>query len=499
MKRDLDVAVIMKKIVDGDEVSFVPLDVLEGNYDTTELCFVDLNGTPYTHIIEDPDSVGFCNRLNFNEIKKHYPLLTKSIIKKLILHNAKKFTFEYIDAEFTGIDAPIIMFFYKDEEPSVLLDDDVVDFYKDCYPEVYNKIQISMVNVVKEQVGVQELEENKLEEIENELPKQVNYDMDISKMFNEITTYVIDQEEPIKKILTAIWKQYNDFSEGKSRNILINGSTGVGKTETFRRLAKIIDVPIVVTAATEYSATGYIGKSVDDMLISLVKAADGDVKKAERGILVIDEIDKISESGNRNSQVNQRDVQESILKVLEDGKFNIKVGFKDVEFDTSKLMVVGMGSWSRIDLTPDKVVGFEQKAAKKTYKDITREDIVANGLIPELVGRFPNIVQMNELNTESFERILKSKNNTLTLNKAFFLRKGVELKVDDAVIKFIAQKANKNNYGARGLDEIVERALSIASFEIAINPDKYSELIITEETIEDNNKYKLVKKMEQDN
>ena len=364
--------------------------------------------------------------MNFNEIKKKYPLLTKRIIKKLIFHNAKKFTFNYVDEESTSLEAPMVMFYYKEEEPSVLLDDDVIDFYKDEYPDIYNKIKISMTNAVKEQAEIQGITEDKSEESNKDLAKQVSLDLDINKMFNEITTYVIDQDEPIKKILTAIWKQYNDFSDGKSRNILINGSTGVGKTETFRRLSKLIDVPLVVTAATEYSATGYIGKSVDDMLVALIKAADGDIKKAERGILVIDEIDKISESNRSNSQVNQRDVQESILKVLEDGKFNVKAGFKEYEFDTSKLMVVGMGSWSRIDLTPHKVVGFEQKAAKKSYKDITREDIVANGLIPELVGRFPNIIQMNELNSESFERILKSKNNTLNLNKEFFLRKGVE-------------------------------------------------------------------------
>lgn len=230
------------------------------------------------------------------------------------------------------------------------------------------------------------------------------------------------------------------------------------------------------------------------MLVSLIKKANGDVKRAQEGILIIDEIDKLSESNAGHSQINQRDVQEALLKLLEDGVFSIKSGFSEVEFDTSRLMVVGMGSWSRIDLTPKRAVGFNSVEEKKTYKDITREDIVSNGLIPELVGRFSTLVQMNELNFDSFVRILKSKNNVINQNKKFFSGKGIDLVFDDKAIEAVAKKADKNNYCARGLDEIIERALSAASFEIASDPEKYSSLIITEETIEDPKKYVLTRK-----
>ena len=329
-----------------------------------------------------------------------------------------------------------------------------------------------------------------------ELTGQVDTAIDIAKIYSEVTSNVIDQDEPIRKILTAIWKQYNNFSENKSRNILINGSTGVGKTETFRQLTKRLQVPYFMTSATEYTATGYIGKSVDDMLIGLLKNANYDLEKAQRGILIIDEIDKLSEANKSSSQINQRDVQEALLKILEDGVFAIKANDREYMFDTKGLMVIGMGSWSRIELKETRPVGFDSKPTKKEYKDITREDIVSAGMIPELIGRFPTIVQMNELGFDSFIRILNSENNTLSMNKKFLSTKGVTLTADDDTLKEIALLAMKQKYGARSLDEIVETALSVASFEIASNPDKYSELIISPETIKDNKKYTLVRRKE---
>jgi len=135
---------------------------------------------------------------------------------------------------------------------------------------------------------------------------------------------------------------------------------------------------------------------------------------------------------------------------------------------------------------------------KKTYKNISREDMVKNGMLPDFIGRFNTIIQMNDLTYDSFLKILKSKNSSLKWNKEFFDKAGVKLTFNEDACKAIATKCSKSKFGARDLDSIIENALSVASFEIATNPDKNSELIIDEETINNNEKYTLVKKLEKE-
>lgn len=492
MKNYYDIALIMKKIVDLDGgIEYIPIQILEGTYDEDNNTFIDLDGTPYIHIIENPETIGFLYRDNILNYKKNYPHLNSFFIKKLMFRTVKKYMYKYCFLKREDKLIPAIMHskINGQEGLNLLLDNEILQFYVEEYPEIITEI-------FKDSFEDAEKKDENSKATTPNINKQVEAAMDIAKMYQELTAHVIDQDEPIRKILTAIWKQYSNFSSEKSRNILINGSTGVGKTETFRRLVKMLDIPYFMTSATEYTAAGYIGKSVEDMLIGLLKNANYDLEKAQKGILIIDEIDKLSESNKGHSQINQRDVQEALLKILEDGTFNLNVNGKEYAFNTSKIMVIGMGSWSRIELKETTPIGFGQKTIKKEYKDITREDIVAAGMIPELIGRFPVIVQMNELDLDSFIRILKTEGNTLSLNRTFLNNNGVNLVIDDEVLKTIALRAAKQKYGARSLDEIVETALAAASFEIASNPNLYEQLIITPETIEDNKKYTLIRKRE---
>lgn len=470
MNREYEIALLMRKYVDKDNViHYFPVKVVEGYYDTDSYQFVEFDGTGYEHIIYCPDGYGFCARDEFSRIKKEYPLLNSYLLKKLILHKARKYYYNYIDYDFNNDDKPVILFGKKQNDMKKFMDDDILDFYLETTDDNVTVLDEADIDIVSEK----------------------SPEIDIKKLYQEISDNVIAQEEAIKKILSAIWKHYNNFSDKKSRNILINGNTGVGKTEIFRILTKLINVPCVVVAATDYSATGYVGKTVTDMIVSLINKANGDVKLAERGILIIDEIDKLSETNKSHSQINQKDVQEALLKILEDGEIEVKVGLKNVVFDASKLMVVGMGSWTRIDLTPEKVVGFEKTAIKKSYKDLTKDDLIVNGMLPDLIGRFSTLVQMNDLDEDILVKILKSKNSVLLMNKSFYKKQGIDLKVTEDALKEIAKKAYKEKTGARALDEILENTLSIASFEIASNPDKYKELIIDGETIKDNKKYVL--------
>lgn len=473
-----ELAVLFKKIIYNDaSVEYIPECVIEGTYNEEIGLFIDKDGTPYNNVIESPNGYGYLFRDYMEDLRSKYPNIPVSLLKLLVLKSSKRYFYTYCFAKKDDILCPIILHKKKNgtDKGTLVLDKDILEYYMKNYPEFISQILNNDESVNTER-------------------KEVATTIDINKIYNELTQSVIDQDEPIRKILTAIWKQYNNFSDTKSRNILINGSTGVGKTQTFRLLTKMLKVPYYMTSATEYTAEGYIGKSVTDMLVSLLRNANYDLEAAQRGILIIDEIDKLSESNGRSSQINQRDVQEALLKILEDGVFAITVNEHDYMFDTSKLMIIGMGSWSRIELKEERPVGFEAKPKKKEYKDITREDIVNSGMIPELIGRFPTIVQMNELNYDSFIRILKSENNILNINKKFLETKGIDLKIDEEALKEIALLAIKQKYGARSLDEIVETALSVASFEIATNPELYSELIITPETIKDNKKYTLVKR-----
>ena len=399
----MDFAVIMKqKCIDEITSDYTPFKVVEGYFCDEDERFYDLEGTPYSHIIYNADSYGYMNRIDIASIKKRYPLLGLNLIKKIILHEMKKYKYTYyIPEDNSTYGAPVIIYGKNDNDLKVMInsqrevdkeeekdeDVDLLNFYETYCPKFYN-----FINGIKSETENEELNEEKLTE-------EIKLNIGIKELYDEITSNVIDQEKPIKEILTAIWKQTNNFSNEKSRNILINGGTGVGKTQIFRILSKLIDIPCVITSATQYSGTGYIGGNVEDMLVSLVKRANGDIEKAQKGILIIDEIDKLAETNEGHSQVNQKDVQEGLLKILEDGILNIVIDGIDYEFDTSNLMVIGMGSWSRVEIKPEKTLGFnvnQTEVKKKTYKDITREDMVKNGMLPDFIGRFNTIIQMNE-------------------------------------------------------------------------------------------------------
>lgn len=501
MKKAQELAVIFKIThpsygLGKQTIEFVPIKVIEGVFDYENEVFTDKDNTIYHHLIDDPETYGFANRMSIENIRKQYPHIPLPVVKALLLKNSRGYYYQL--AQIVDNEVPVIIITSK-QNPSKktpLFDSTLLPYYLEYCPDILKNYLKAEENEQKEEKAIiQEAinEQTKLKEIEASSSENTQ-SIDINALYKELTSNVINQDEPIRKILVGIWKQYNDFSDNKSRNILINGSTGVGKTEIFRIIAEQIGIPTVIASAPQYSATGYIGRSVEDMLTALLEKANGNLDKAERGILIIDEIDKISQTKDTSS-VNQRDVQENLLKMIEDGSYLVTYKGCQTTFETGRLMVIAMGSWSRIELEEEKVVGFEQKSKKRQYKDLTKEDFIKNGMIPELVGRFNIIVQMNELDYNSLLEILdRAKNSALNTQKEFFKKREIDLIVEEAAKKAIALKASNNNLGARSLDEIIETALSEASFEIATNPSTYEKLIITPDTIEDNKKYTLVRR-----
>lgn len=282
-------------------------------------------------------------------------------------------------------------------------------------------------------------------------------DSNISMLYKDIKKTIISQDKQIMMILTSLFKNKrvieSSLSEDMIRklkeNILIAGPTGTGKTEILMRISKNYDLPIVIADSTSLSEVGYQGRNVEDLLRDLYLAANKDLEKAQKGILVIDEFDKLAEKSNQD-MVSRSGVQRSLLKIL-DGS---KMYFDSMVFDTSKLTIVGLGAFS----------GIKEKAS---YSDITTEDLVKYGVMQELVGRFSKVIKMNSLSKSDLKKILlESDLSPLNTYKSLFDEMNVSFSYDDNFVNFIAEKAEKLDTGARSLKTIFDEQISGALFNI---------------------------------
>ena len=282
---------------------------------------------------------------------------------------------------------------------------------------------------------------------------------DISSMYSSIKKTIISQDEQIMQILTALFKNQKvvnsdldmDLIAKLKENILIYGSTGTGKTEILKRISRLYNIPIVIEDATALSETGYQGRKITDMLEDLCLAADNDIELAEKGILVIDEFDKLAEkSGDSQSHVSRLGVQRSLLKLLDGTLFY----FDDKKFDTSKLTVVGLGAFTGITKGDD-------------YKQLTTDDFMKYGIMRELIGRFSKTIAMNPLSKEDIIKILKESDfSPLNTYKKLFDMLEVNFDFSDEFIEYIAELAITKQSGARSLKTVFDDCISSALFRI---------------------------------
>lgn len=281
---------------------------------------------------------------------------------------------------------------------------------------------------------------------------------DISKMYSEIKKTIISQDEQIMKILTTLFKNqkvvnsnFDDDMIGKLKeNLIIYGSTGTGKTEILKRISKIYDIPIVIEDATSLTETGFVGGDVKDMLKNLYLASGKDLEKAQKGILVIDEFDKLSEKEAGRSHVSREGVQRSLLKLLDGSEYY----FDGLKFNTSKLSVVALGAFTGITKDDD-------------YSDVSIKNFVDYGIMRELMGRFSKLVAMNSLTKEDIKKILLESNfSPLNTYKLLFEEMNIEFTYDEDFIDYIAEEAVALNSGARSLKTIFDNCISSAMFRI---------------------------------
>lgn len=321
-------------------------------------------------------------------------------------------------------------------------------------------------------------------------------DIDVKSLYETIKESIIGQDDTIKDIISTLDRNFNIDNYRNKTNILLIGPNGSGKSEMLRTISETINVPITIEDSEQYSAVGYMGNSVDDMLVKLYEKANGNLEAAEHGIIVIDEIDK--KVTNQKGDVSGDRVLNAILTMMEGSIVRINTGSEFnpnyIMFDTSKVTFVLCGAFSDL-VVKLKGIGFNAELEKqKKYKEIIKEDLKKYGLSNDLMRRI-SIYRLNELTVDDLINIMKySKNSALLEYYRYAKKKDIKLNIDDDAIRKIAEIAIKEGTGASSIKSILNNLLNKAFFEVCYNEGIYSSIKITEDSIDKNPPYILYKK-----
>ena len=400
----------------------------------------------------------------------------------------------------------------------------------DCMQKTFDSIQGSTGMQYSDLMKLSNMNFINLSELQGEIPKRQKVKKKKEKeekpapVFNikdipaphrikeKLDDYIVGQEHAKKVVSVAVYNHYKRIANAKPEdeveieksNMLMIGPTGSGKTYLVRTLAKLLDVPLAITDATSLTEAGYIGDDIESVVSKLLAAADNDVEKAEKGIIFIDEIDKIAKKKNaHNRDVSGESVQQGMLKLLEGADIEVPVGANSknamvplVTVNTGNILFICGGAFPDLTdiikerLTKQSTMGFQGELKDRFDKDknlihkVTTEDLRNFGMIPEFLGRLPIVYTLDELDKEMLIKVLKEpKNAILKQYKKLLALDEVELNFDDGALDAIAEKALEKDTGARALRAIIEEFMLDIMYEIP-KDDNIGRVTITKEYVE---------------
>lgn len=524
----MEYAIKYEKIdLGGEKVVYKPVSVIKGNYDPLNKCFETDFGEYY-------DSMGtfdfvnndcFANATNLDLLKQKYQLEDESELLTCYFNEQRNnYYLGFLDLKLDKVNvvclplgsvqnaykegientkksiklaanketAPLDVFFSMSTIEELLSIDNIDDI-KSFLREVLDSGE--------KLINSEETEFSKEEQAETSIPlqKEKTEKFNLKELRKEVLENIIGQNETVYDVTRALAINYTSKNPRNKSHILITGPSGTGKTEIINIIAKKLDLPVFKADATAYTKSGYVGKDVQSMLAGLIEAADGDLEKAQRGILIIDEIDK--KSSDSKDDVSGKSVLHSLLKIMDRDVMEVDMGMYDTElFDTSNITMVFMGSFDELHKEKQenkkfesKSIGFSTAPTKKEEPKIdTRltEDDLVKWLGPEFVGRLGLITSTKELSIEKVVEILhSSKISQLKTIKEDLADRGIKLLYTSGYLKEIAKRGTSKETGVRKLNKVVKENLKYVYDDILINGEPKT-LMLTMRTAKNGRIYK---------